>query len=93
VTAGPHDDAASAILGRAEALGTWLAIWGLRDDARHAAHSRRCANDAMDAIDAMLRDLHEVRARLVAETRQFDDATAERAEELLRGRGSRPLER
>ena len=38
----------------------------------------------MDAIDAMLRDLYLVRGRLMSESLAADDATAARAEELLR---------
>jgi hypothetical protein len=34
----------------------------------------------MDAVDAMLRDLHGIRARLVGEIRASDDASAARAD-------------
>jgi len=37
----------------------------------------------MDAIDAALRELHGLRARLVGEIRQADDASAARVDELL----------
>ena len=37
----------------------------------------------MDAIDAALAGLYELRSTLVAEIRQADDATAARADELL----------
>ena len=65
-------------------LGAWLAIWSARDDGRPDAHARRCANDAMDAIDAALRGLQEVRQRLIGEIRASDDASAARADELLK---------
>jgi hypothetical protein len=37
----------------------------------------------MDAIDQMLLELHQLRARLVAEIRASDDAADARADELL----------
>ena len=39
----------------------------------------------MDAIDAALRELHQIRAPLIGEIHQSDDVTAGRADELLRG--------
>ena len=78
----PYDDALSAILSHAEDLSTWVGIWVNRTEPD--AHARRCANDAVDAIDAMLRDLYLVRGRLVSEIRASDDARAARADELLR---------
>ena len=49
-----------------------------------AAAVRRAANDAMDEIDLMLRELHAMRARLTGEIRQADDAAMARTSELLR---------
>jgi hypothetical protein len=66
---------------------TWLAVWEGR--AEPDAHARRCASDAVDAVDAALGELYRVRAQLVAEIRQTDDATAARADELLRLRAVR----
>jgi len=43
----------------------------------------------MDAIDAAIRDLHTIRAQLVSEIRQADDATAARADTLLARREDR----
>jgi len=79
-----YDGALSAIRSRVDDLGAWLGIWANRNEPD--AHARRCANDAMDAIDAMLRDLHRVQGQLVGEIRDSDDATAARADALLRGR-------
>ena len=77
-----HFDAAlSALHATWLDLGPWLAVWAARSEPD--AHARRCASDAIGAIDAALVELHGVRARLVAETRQADDATAIRADELL----------
>jgi hypothetical protein len=84
VTVSAYDDALSALRGHVEDLGVWLAIREARNEPD--AHARRCASDAVDAIDAMLRDLYLVRGRLTHEVRTADDASAARADSLLRGR-------
>jgi len=81
VTASPYDAPLSAILSQAEDLSTWLGIWENRKEPD--AHARRCASDAVDAIDAMLCHLYGVRTQLVSEIRKSDDATAARANALL----------
>ncbi len=60
-----------------------LAQWEDSDDTRPQPRVRQAANTAMDAIDGMLRDLHAIRARLVGEIFESDDATMVRAEALL----------
>jgi hypothetical protein len=85
-----YDAPLSAIREHVEDLATWLTVWEARNEPD--GHARRCASDAVDAIDAALRDLHSVRARLVAEIKASDDATARRADELLR-RGGDPQAR
>ncbi len=82
MTASPYDSPLSALRGHVEDLGTWLGIWENRKEPD--AFARRCASDAVDAIDSMLRDLNLVRGRLTSEIRQADDATAARADALLR---------
>ena len=82
VTASSYDVPLSVIREHVEDLATWLAVWEARNEPDGPA--RRCANDAIDAIDAALRELHAIRARLVADIRQADDTTARRADELLR---------
>ena len=77
----PFDRALSAIHTHVDNLGPWLAVWAARREPD--AHARRCANDAMDAIDATLAALHGLRARLTTETRQADDAAAARVDALL----------
>ena len=47
-----------------------------RDDSKTQPEVRRTANTAMDEIDAMLRELHALRARLIGEIRASDDASA-----------------
>jgi hypothetical protein len=68
------------------ALGVALAQWMARDDAKAEPAVRQAANTAMDAIDAMLAELHQLRARLISEIRASDDVTAARVDELLRSR-------
>ena len=79
-----RDAALSAVRSHVEDLAVWLAIWETRDDARPQPEVRRHANDAMDAIDAMLRELHGLRSQLVTEIRAADDTAAARVDELLR---------
>jgi hypothetical protein len=69
----------------AGALAVALAQWEARDDSKAQPGVRRAASKAMDAIDAMLRELHAMRARLIGEIRDADDATAARADALLDG--------
>jgi hypothetical protein len=66
-------------------LSVALAQWETRDDSKAQPEVRRAANTAMDAIDAMLRELHQMRSRLVAEIRDSDDAAAARADAMLAG--------
>ena len=66
-------------------LGVALAQWMARDDTRPDPDVRRAANTAMGAIDAMIAELHQLRARLAGEIRDGDDASAARADKLLRG--------
>jgi hypothetical protein len=67
-------------------LGVALAQWMARDDTRAEPEVRQAASPAMAAIDAVLAELHELRARLVSEIRASDDAIAARADALLRDR-------
>ena len=64
-------------------LGVALARWAARDDTRAQPEVRQAANTAMDAIDSMLAELHQLRARLVSEIRASDDLAAARADALL----------
>jgi hypothetical protein len=87
-----RDSALSAVRDHVEDLAVSLAIWETNDDTKAQPEVRRAANDAMDAIDAMLRELYGLRSQLVTEIRAADDATAARVDELLaraREEGSR----
>jgi hypothetical protein len=77
----PYDDALSALRGNVGNLAAWLEIWEGRKEPD--AHARRCASDAVAAIDAALGELYRVRAHLVADIRQADDASEARADALL----------
>ena len=60
-----------------------LAIWMARDDSKADASVTRAGNQVTDSIDTMLRQLHMLRARMVAEKREHQDLAAARADELL----------
>jgi hypothetical protein len=77
----PWDRPLSALHTAVDNLGPRLAIWQARREPD--AHARRCASDAIDAIDNGLAALHRIRAELVTETRQADDQAAARADQLL----------
>jgi hypothetical protein len=81
VSASPYNGPLSALRSHVEDLGTWLGIWEGRSEPD--AHGRRAANDAADAIDAMLGHPYGVRAQLVSEMRDSDTATAARTDALL----------
>ena len=64
-------------------LSVALGQWEQRDEAKPQPEVRRAANEAMDTIDAMLRELHAMRSRLVREIRASDDANAARVDAML----------
>jgi hypothetical protein len=51
--------------------------------------ARAAANDAIDGIDALVRELQELRATLSGETREYDYAAAVRVDALLESRAQR----
>jgi hypothetical protein len=79
-----YDSAVSALRGHLGELETALALWAARDDTKAQPGVRQAANDAVDAVDAALRELHGLRSRLIPEIRSADDAAMARTEELLR---------
>lgn len=79
-----YDSALSALRGHLGELETALALWATRDDTKAQPDIRQAANDAIDAIDGALRELHAIRTELLGEVRESDDAATTRAEELLR---------
>lgn len=79
-----YDSAVSALRGHLGELETVLALWATRDDTKAQPDVRQAANDAIDAIDGALRELHGIRAELLGEVRESDDAAMARVKELLR---------
>jgi len=77
----------SALEAATTSLAITLGHWETRDDTRPQPEVRRAANTAMDAIDAMVRELYAMRSRLVTEIRASDDATGARVDRLLREAG------
>lgn len=82
-------DATGRLDGHNGVLDVALAQWAARDDSRADAAIRRAANTALDSIDAMLAELHGLRADLIGQIRRSDDLAAERADALL-GHGQPP---
>jgi len=60
-----------------------LATWATRDDSTAQPGVRESANAAVEAIDAMLAELHSARSALVGEIRRADDATNARIDAML----------
>ena len=87
MTASPYDSPFSALREHVENLAVWIAVWEARN--KPDAHARRCAGNAVDAIDSALSDLYAVRQQLIGEVREADGATAARADALLRNQEGR----
>jgi hypothetical protein len=72
-------------------LATALGQWARRDDSKAQPEVTRAGHAAVEAIDAMLAELHRARQQLVAEIRQAQDAAAARVDAMLaRLRHERP---
>ena len=63
-----------------------LAVWIARDDSKADASVTRAGNQV---LDAMLRQLHQLRARMVAENREYQAIGDARADALLAELGRR----
>ena len=71
-------DPMASLRERTGILGDALVQWAERDTAGDHAAARRSGTTAVDAIDAMLRELFVLRGRLVQEIRRADDAARRR---------------
>jgi hypothetical protein len=76
-------------------LATALGQWARRDDSKAQPEVTRAGHTAVEAIDAMLAELHRARQQLVGEIREHQDAGLARVDELLAryrdgGAGSEP---
>jgi len=67
-------DPMTSLRDRIGVLGVALAQWADGDAAQDKTAARQAASAAVDAIDAVLRDLYLLRGRLVQEIRQADGA-------------------
>lgn len=67
-------------LGRLDAA---LVTWATRDDSKAQPEVTRAGHAAVEAIDAMLAELHRARQQLVGEIREHQDAAAARVDALL----------
>ena len=65
-------DPVTSLRDRTGVLGVALTQWADADAAQDKAAARRAASAAVDAIDALLRDLYLLRGHLVQEIRQAD---------------------
>ena len=77
----PFDADLSAAREGVEYAGVARAIWEPRREPD--AFARRCASNAIDAIDTALAALHRIRAEWITEIRQADDQAAARVDALL----------
>ncbi len=75
---GVMSDPTASLRDRTSVLGVALTQWADRGTAQDKAAARRAGSTAVDAIDALLRDLFALRGRLVREIRQADDAARPR---------------
>ena len=78
----------STLRGNLAKFSTALSQWERRDDTRPQPDVRHAANTAMDALDAVVRELHALRSRLVSEIRASDQASEARLDALLRRDGA-----
>ena len=69
--------------GHLAALEAALELWAERDDAIPQPEVTRAGHAAVDAIDALTRELFQIRQRLVGEIRVSQDAGAARADALV----------
>ncbi len=78
-----HDVRVGDLRVHVEALAVALAVWAARDDSRAQPVIRQAGNDAVLAVDALLRGLHAVRRVLITELHASDVASAARVDALL----------
>ncbi len=71
-------DLMTSVRERTSVPGAALAQWADRGTAKDKAAARRAGSTAVDAIDALLRDLFVLRGRLVHVFRQADDTLRHR---------------
>lgn len=80
---GIDPDPLARLDGHLGVLGAALAVWATRDDSKAQPGVSEAGHTAVEAIDAMLAELHRARQRLVGEVRQHQDAAMARVDALL----------
>ena len=80
---GADPDPLACFDGHLGVLGAALATWATRDDSKAQPEVTRAGHTAVEAIDAMLAQLHRARQQLVGEIREHQDAGLARADALL----------
>ncbi len=71
-------DPTASLQDRTGVLCAALMQWSDGDSAAGKAAARRAGSTAIDAIDALLRDLYALRGRLVRQVRQMDTVAGHR---------------
>jgi hypothetical protein len=79
----------NALQSHVDRLDDALVLWEDRDDTKPQPLVRQAANTAVHAIDALLGELHRMRADLLDQIRVSDDTSAARVDALLRERSVR----
>lgn len=74
---------AAALAPACQELAGYLATWAARDDSKADVQAVEAGNAAIDAIDAVIAELHAIRSRLVTEYQASRDQAAARVDELL----------
>jgi len=64
-------------------LAVWLAAWTARSSGVPDDHARRCAQGAVNVIDAATLQIHALRGQLVASIRDADAERDRRIDDLL----------
>jgi hypothetical protein len=80
---GRDPDPLARLDGHLGVLGAALAVWATRDDSKAQPEVTRAGHSAVEAIDAMLAELHKARQQLVGEVREHQDAAMARVDTLL----------
>jgi hypothetical protein len=76
-------DVAARLEDKTTVLAAVLAMWVTRDDSKAQPEVTRAGHTAVEAIDAMLAELHQARQQLVGEVREHQDAAVARVDALL----------
>jgi hypothetical protein len=79
-----YEAAVAAVRANIDDLSLYLAVWLSRADACLEPHARRCASDAVNAIDVIITELHGIRGHLIPEMAAADREALAHADGVLR---------